>query len=397
MVTNTLKHAKLPIRRTKATVVFAIILTVIGICLMVLGSYGYAVNDLRVVNQDLYEEIKEARETARSLGENIPGTLGFLSEVFKTSIIIFMFGVAFALLGVMRYALPSERYKDFLCIVPALLFFLLFVYYPIADLLRISFTNMKMGSDKYKFVGIKNYKWLFDGSGFKYFVQSLKVTATYTLWEIVFTLTGGMLLALLFNRMSRSFNAMRTMVFMPKYIAVSTSAIVFIWILHGEHGILNHMLSAFSIEGPNWLNQENTALTGVLFLTIWRVTGYGMMIYLSAMKGIPSDYYEAASIDGADGVQRFRFITVPLLAPTTVFLFVTTFIASMKVFQSVDVMTQGGPGKATNVMVQWIYNLAFTDFRIDRAATTSVVFFVILLICTAITMKYSNRNANYDQ
>ena len=121
-----------------------------------------------------------------------------------------------------------------------------------------------------------------------------------------------------------------------------------------------------------------------------------MMIYLSAMKGIPQDYYEAAAIDGADGVHRFRFITLPMLAPTTLFLFVTTFIASMKVFQSVDVMTSGGPGTATNVMVQWIYNLSFTDFRVARAASVSVVFFVILLVATSLTMRYSNRSVSYD-
>ena len=120
------------------------------------------------------------------------------------------------------------------------------------------------------------------------------------------------------------------------------------------------------------------------------------MIYLSAMKGISQDYYEAAAIDGADGVQRFRYITIPLLAPTTLFLFVTTFIASMKVFQSVDVMTGGGPGTSTNVMVQWIYNLTFRDFHTARGAAVSLVFFVILLICTAATMRYSNRSVNYD-
>ena len=207
----------------------------------------------------------------------------------------------------------------------------------------------------------------------------------------------GMLLALLFNHMTRYFNVLRAAVFMPKYIAVSTSAIVFLWILHGNHGILNHLLNMLGIEGVDWLNKEDTALAGILFLTFWRVTGYGMMIYLSAMKGIPQDYYEAAAIDGADGVQRFRHITVPLLTPTTVFLLVTTFIASMKVFQSVDVMTGGGPGKATNVVVQWIYNTAFKDFRMERSATVSVVFFIILLVCTALTMKWSNRKTNYDQ
>ena len=122
-----------------------------------------------------------------------------------------------------------------------------------------------------------------------------------------------------------------------------------------------------------------------------------MMIFLSAMKGIPQDYYEAASIDGADGMHRFRFITLPLLAPTTLFLVVTTFVSSMKVFQSVDVMTGGGPYDATMVMVQWVYKLSFDEFRVDRAAAASVIFFLILLLCTIIQMKYGNKNVNYDQ
>ena len=163
-----------------------------------------------------------------------------------------------------------------------------------------------------------------------------------------------------------------------------------------SEGILNYFLSLFGITGPHWLIDSSTALAGVLILTAWRVVGYAMMIYLSAMQGIPQDYYEAARIDGADGVQQFRFITVPLLAPTTLFLLVTTFIASMKVFQSVDVMTGGGPGTATNVMVMWIYNLTFSDFRTARGAAVSVVFFLILLVCTMATMKYSNKNVNYD-
>jgi len=156
------------------------------------------------------------------------------------------------------------------------------------------------------------------------------------------------------------------------------------------------VLSLFGIRGPKWLTQADTALMGILILTTWRVTGYAMMIYLSAMQGIPKDYYEAASIDGADAVQRFRYITLPMLAPTTLFLFVTTFIASMKVFQSVDVMTGGGPGTATNVMVQWIYNLSFRDFRAARSAAVSVIFFIILLVCTAATMRWSNRSVSYD-
>jgi multiple sugar transport system permease protein/sn-glycerol 3-phosphate transport system permease protein len=196
--------------------------------------------------------------------------------------------------------------------------------------------------------------------------------------------------------MTSSFSFMRSVVFMPKYIAISTSAIVFSWILNGDYGILNYVLQLFGIGKIDWLTSQSTALISVLFLTAWRVVGYAMIIYLSAMKGISTDYYEAASLDGASGLQRFRYITLPLLSPTTLFLFVTTFIASMKVFQSIDVMTAGGPYKSTNVMVYWIYDLAFVDFRVDRAATVSCVFFVILLVFTVATMKISNKNVHYD-
>ncbi|MBR0218024.1 MAG: sugar ABC transporter permease [Clostridia bacterium] len=298
-----------------------------------------------------------------------------------------------------------ERMKDLFFVEPALLLFLMFVYYPVIDLIRISFTNMSvLTTGKQEFVGFLNFEWIFNGAGTRYFWESLQITGVYMFWEVVITLVGGMLLALLFNRMTKMFNAMRAIVFMPKYIAVSTSAVVFQWILHSSiatgigqmEGIMNYTLSLFGIQGPHWLIDANTALAGVLTLTAWRVVGYAMMIYLSAMKGISQDYYEAAAIDGADGVQRFRYITIPLLAPTTLFLFVTTFIASMKVFQSVDVMTGGGPGTATNVMVQWIYNLTFKDFHTARGAAVSLVFFVILLVCTAATMRFSNRNVNYD-
>ena len=331
--------------------------------------------------------------------------IALVSALLNFAIPILLLGLVLIFNGVMLLIQNWEEMKDLFCVEPVLVFFLLFVYYPVIDLIRISFTDMKiLTTNEQEFIGFANYNWLFFQSGSRYFLESLTVTAIYMFWEVVITLAGGMLLALLFNRMTRSFNFMRSIVFMPKYIAVSTSAVVFLWILYSpvatganqSEGILNYALSLFGITGPHWLIDAGTALSGILMLTGWRVVGYGMMIYLSAMKGIPGDYYEAATIDGADGVQRFRYITMPLLAPTTLFLFVTTFIASMKVFQSVDVMTSGGPGTATNVMVQWIYNLTFRDFRTARGAAVSLVFFLILLVFTAATMRVSNKSVNYD-
>lgn len=289
-----------------------------------------------------------------------------------------------------------EQGKDLLCVVPALGFLLVFTYYPLVELFRISFTNWNLIKDQYDYVGIKNWKWLFAGSGWEEFLHSMKVTATYTIGEIAITLILGILLALVFNRVSKGFSVMRAVVFMPKYIAVSTSAVVFMWILSTEFGVANYLLSLVGLGPVEWLTSEKTAIWSVLILTAWRVVGYAMMIYLSAIRGISQDYYEAASLDGANALQKFTKITVPLLSPTTLFLFVTTFIASMKVFQSVDVMTNGGPYGATRVAVHWIYELAFQDFRVDRAAVVSCVFFVILLVCTALTMKWSNKSVNYD-
>jgi len=395
---------------SKPAKIASVILFVLGIACVGVGIYGYLMGDLNWERlQPIAKEVYAARREAKSFETPIMGTVDLFGEgrgtvpialvsvIMNNAILIFLVGITLLFNAVMLRIQSWERMKDLFTVQPAVFFFLLFVYYPIIDLLRISFTDMRMlVPEPQPFVGWKNYEWLFMKSGWSRFSESLIITFRYTFWEIVITLVGGLLLALLFNRMTRSFHAMRTIVFMPKYIAVSTSAIVFIWILNGNYGILNYILSVFGIKGPNWLVDADTALYGVLMLTAWRVVGYAMMIYLSAMQGIPQDYYEAAAIDGADAVHRFRYITIPMLAPTTVFLFVTTFIASMKVFQSVDVMTGGGPGTATNVVVQWIYNLSFRDFRSARAAAVSVVFFLILLVCTAVTMRYTDRVVNYD-
>ena len=286
--------------------------------------------------------------------------------------------------------------KDFLCVVPALILIAVFTYYPIVELVKISFTDWNLLNDTWNYVGFKNWKWLFNGSGTKYLWNSLKVTILYSIGELSITLIGGMIFALIFNRMTKTFAAMRAIVFMPKYVAMSSAAVVFLWILNTDTGILNYFLSLLGIAPVNWLGDRDTALLSVLMVTGWRCIGYGMMVYLSAMMGISTDYYEAAALDGANSVQKFFKITIPMLSPTTLFLFVTTFLSSMKVFQSVDILTQGGPYRSTEVFVYNIYRYAMEDFRMDRASTVAVFFFLLLLVITAATMKISNKKVTYD-
>ena len=375
----------------------AIALFILGGVLMAVGIFCFLIGDLKwAAFAHVPARLNLAYEQRQITGRAMPFLDGLGYYMVRFSVIVILLGLLLLLNAYMLRRQHWERYKDFVCVMPALACLALFVYYPLLDLVRISFTNWNLLKDSYAFVGFKNYKWLFDGSGLKYLSNSLSITLRYTLWEVFFSLSGGLLLAMLFDRMTGYFNALRVLVFMPRYIATSTSAIIFVWMLNGPRGVVNWALSLFGVAGPDWLANASTALSGILMLTFWRTVGYAMMIYLSAMKGIPTDYYEAAKIDGADSMHCFRYITLPLLGPTTLFLMITTFISSMKVFQSVDVMTSGGPYDATMVMVQWIYNLSFRDFRVDRAAASSLVLFAVLLVFTAATMKYSNRNVNYD-
>ena len=294
---------------------------------------------------------------------------------------------------------PEKYYwSDFFMALPAVLLLVLITYYPVAELIRISFTDWRLTSRTYEYVGLKNWEWLFTAkTSLRYLTNSLRVTFVYTIGNIAIDLGLGLLLAHLFNRMTKPFGMMRALIFMPRYIAMSSCGIIFLWMLNTDYGVINQMLEWVGVsEHINWLGEDNLALVSILMLTGWHGVGYCMMIYLSALLGISKDYYEASSLDGASKLQQFRYITLPLLSPTTLFLFITTFISSMKVYQSVDVMTGGGPRQKTEVMVYYIYRLAFDDNRLDRASVVALLFFVILLIITASTLRITNKNVHYE-
>ena len=296
--------------------------------------------------------------------------------------------------------LRPERYywSDFFMALPAVLLLVLITYDPVAELIRISFTDWRLTSRTYEYVGLKNWEWLFTAkTSLKYLNNSLNVTFLYTVGNIAIDLGLGLLLAHLFNRLTKPYGLMRALIFMPRYIAMSSCGIIFLWMLNTDYGVINQMLEVVGVkEHINWLGEDNLALISILMLTGWHGMGYCMMIYLSALLGISKDYYESSSLDGATKLQQFRYITLPLLSPTTLFLFITTFISSMKVYQSVDVMTGGGPRQKTEVMVYYIYRLAFDDNRLDRASVVALLFFVILLIITASTLRVTNKNVHYE-
>lgn len=276
---------------------------------------------------------------------------------------------------------------DFACTLPALSFIVVFTYIPLIQLFYYSLTDWNLLNSNLRFIGAENYEWLFVGNGSKYLWASLKITIIYTIGVLFFTVIGGLLLALVFSNNSKVFRILRPMVFFPRYISTSCAAVVFLWILNTNNGILNQILGLIDLEKVDWLGQRGTALFTIIVISGWKNIGYGMLIYLSAMSGIPKMYYEAASLDGASKIKQFITITLPALIPTIQFLLITSFIASMKAFQTIDIMTEGGPFRTTEVIVYLIYRYAMIDFRMGRASAISIILLIIISICTYLIIK----------
>ncbi|SDD82452.1 sn-glycerol 3-phosphate transport system permease protein [Paenibacillus sp. UNCCL117] len=286
-----------------------------------------------------------------------------------------------------------EAIKDFSFALPALLFMMIFIYYPLLNSLYLSFTNWNMTRPVKKFVGADNYTYLLTN---ELFYKVLKVTFTYTILDVTLTLAIGLLLALLFNVTSRAFNFMRSVIFMPYYISMVIVSMIFLWIFNGQFGLANEVMAMFGVEPINWLTNTKTAIWVLVIVSVWKGVGFAMIIFIAGLRGIPVEYYEASSIDGANKWWQFWQITLPLLSPITLFLVVTNFISSMQVFQSVDIMTNGGPLDSTKAMVYWIYDMAFAEFRTGRASALVIIFFVIIVLFTMLQMYVSRKKVHYE-
>lgn len=370
----------------------------IGVFSLIFGVLIYLLGNLQIGSiHTLYENITQSQSILRFFKTTSADLMRFISNQSSYAVFYIVAGLILCLNSVMLRVETWERYKDALCIQPALIILFLFTYYPLVELVRTSFTNWNLMRETYEFVGFKNYNWLIYGSGSSYFMESLRITGVYTLWETGISLLGGMLLALLFSGLKRTHRIMRALITLPGHLMITSCAAVFLLMLSSPYGIINDCLSIFRIHGPNWVHQASTAMTSVLALSAWRSLGYGMMIYVSAMQSIPANYYEAAKIEGADAVHSFRHVTLPTLKQSIFYLLTVSLASGMMVFQSVDVMTGGGPYDATKVASLWIYSLAFEDYEINRASAVSVLYYLLLTILTLIILYQSLKTTDENQ
>jgi multiple sugar transport system permease protein len=267
-----------------------------------------------------------------------------------------------------------------------------FLLLPVVLIFVLSFLQWNLLSPP-KFVGFQNFVTIFtqDEAG-----HSLLVTAYYVVLAIPLQTVLSLGLAVMLNRKLPGMGAYRVLFVVPFMATPVAMAVVWNWIFDPKFGFANLLTGDVGIPAQNWLGSYKLAMPVLAAVQIWQWSGYNMLFFLAGLQGIPSELLESAAIDGASAWQRFRRVTLPLLRPATLFVLVTTIIGSFQVFDTVYVLTDGGPGTSTQVLNLSIYQTAFTDFRIGEASAMSVVLFVVVLIFTFIQFSYFRRRTVYE-
>lgn len=278
----------------------------------------------------------------------------------------------------------SDNMWAYLMLSPFLIFFVLFVLYPLLKNFYYSFTNYNLG-EKSDFIGLSNYFELFQDY---WFLEALKNTAIYALFSVIFLTALGLFISILLNNRTKLIKTARMAMIFPYATSMVAVSMIWLYLLDPTIGYINKLLISVGVNNPPyWLDNPDLALPSLILINIWKNLGYCMIIYLAGLQSIPAQLYEAAMIDGAGVVQKHRYITLPQLGPITFFVLINNCIEAFKTFEQVQIMTQGGPITATTTVVHQIYQRAFNDFRMGYASAMSVVLFVIIFAVTLMNFR----------
>jgi sn-glycerol 3-phosphate transport system permease protein len=278
-------------------------------------------------------------------------------------------------------------------ILPSMAVFLAFYIYPVIYSLCLSFYKWDMMMPK-QFIGLRNYQDLLGSAEFKEVVGN---TLAYSIGVVFLAMGIGLVLALLLNDRTLLSSLFQACIFTSYIVSWVAVSLLWIWMLDPQYGLVNYLGSFLGMSPVDWLGNHRIALWSLVGVTVWKVIGYPVVIFLAGLQNISQDYYEAAALDGAGPWHRFRFITWPLLTPTTVFLFITLTIATFQGFDIVNIMTQGGPVHSTSIYVFFIYEQAFHYFRIGRASAAVVICFSLILTLTYAQHRVFQRKVHYTQ
>ena len=287
-------------------------------------------------------------------------------------------------------------------LAPNFLGFIIFTFVPVIFSIALSFMDWNGGA-KISFAGWDNFKFIFKDFNFtkSNLGISLRNTVYYTVATVPLTIVCSMILALALNKGVKGAKIFRTVYFFP-YVA-SMVAVCVCWnFLLMKNGPVNQILRSFGFNmKKSWTSSKELAIWAIIIVSVWRNAGYYMVMYLAGLQGVPTELYEAATVDGANGWQKFWKITLPMLTPTTFFVSIMLVISCFKIYDVVAIMTQGGPGRSTKMLVTYIFELSFggegiaTSAQYGVASAVSMVLLVIVLMVTFIQFRAEKKWVNY--
>lgn len=260
---------------------------------------------------------------------------------------------------------------------PFLAFFALFLVWPIVYGFYMSLTGKSLTGANNELIGFANYTEAFQDPDLW---QSLGNTLYFTVISTVPLVVIALAMAALVNMGLPAQWLWRLAFFSPYLLASTVVSLFFTWMYNPQLGLINDILSKVGIPPVAWLNDPKVAMWAIVIATVWWTVGFNFLLYLAAMQNIPQQHYEAASLDGAGGWRQFFSITLPQLGPTTVLIVILQVLASLKIFDQVYQMTQGGPAGTTRTIVQYIFETGFTGYRFGYSAAISYVFFALIIV-----------------
>lgn len=275
---------------------------------------------------------------------------------------------------------------------PAILGFLLWQLGPMLASLIISFTEWSVVSTP-KMIGIGNFTRLFNNDPL--FWKSLFATAYYTFLSVPLVITAAFVVATLLNQKVKGLAIFRTIFYLPSVVPAVANSVLWLWLFNPDFGLINSLLNSIGLPGFLWIYDEAQVIPSLVLMSVWGM-GNTMIIFLAGLQGVPQHYYEAAEIDGANGWEKWRYVTIPMVSPVMFFNLVMGLIGTFQVFAQAYIMTDGGPNNASLFMVYYLFQNAFLYGRMGYASALAWVLFVIILAFTILVFRSSSSWVYYE-
>ncbi|RVI12225.1 sugar ABC transporter permease [Sinorhizobium meliloti] len=294
----------------------------------------------------------------------------------------------------MRNHKLAETFAAWSLAGPALVLLSVLFFLPVFGVFGIALTDWQFGASNLTFVGLGNFKEVMADEGFR---ASLVNTVFYVVIVVPGTIVLGLVIALLIESRKSCRAFYRAIHFLPFMATLTAMAIAWEALLHPTIGLVNQTLAGLGLPTANWLRDENTVLPVLAVIGIWQNLGYAMVLFLAGLKSIPQDLYDAADIDGADlWLDRLRTVTLPMLGPVSMFVFIVVALRAFETFDTVQVLTQGGPGHASEMLLYTLYRESFQYLRTGYGASVAVVFLFIVVALTLIQAGVMDKRVHYQ-